>query len=149
MARSTNPDRFFSEQERASIDAAIKQAEGRTSAEIKLVVARHCWTDLKTNAAALFRKLGLDKTAERNCVLILLILTNREFLIYGDQGIHEKVGQGFWDDVRDLMANHFRNDEFSQGLCEGVAMIGEKLARHFPRRPDDKNEISDEVVYEE
>ena len=149
MPRSTNPERFFWQQEKTSIDAAIKQAESRTSAEIKLVVARHCWADLKTRAAAIFRKLGLDKTAERNCVLILLILTNREFLIYGDQGIHEKVGQSFWDDVRDLMTNRFRNDEFSEGLCEGVAMIGEKLARHFPRRPDDKNEISDEVVYED
>jgi len=102
MARSTNPKKFFSEAESARINSTIKDAERKTSAEIKLVIARHCWTNIKVKASKIFKQLGLDKTKERNCVLILFIVTNREFLIYGDQGIHEKVGQGFWDDRRDI-----------------------------------------------
>ena len=76
-------------------------------------------------------------------------MTNREFLIYGDRGIHEKVGQDFWDDVKDLMAVQFKQDEFGQGLCRGIKLIGDKLIAHFPSRLDDGNEIGNEIDYEQ
>lgn len=147
MARSTNPKKFLSEAESARINSAIKDAESKTSGEIKLVTARHCWGNMKAKAAKIFKELGLDKTKERNCVLILFIVTNREFLIYGDQGIHERVGQGFWDDIRDKMVAAFKEDEFGDGISRGVCLIGERLSQYFPYQRDDKDEISDDIVY--
>ncbi|MBM4037255.1 MAG: TPM domain-containing protein [Planctomycetes bacterium] len=149
MKRSTSPDRFLTHAERVQAEAAVAEAEVRTSAEVKLVIARHCWSGIKAKAAAVFHKLGLDKTAERNAVLVLLVTTNREFLIYGDEGIHQKVGQSFWDDVRDVMAGHFREGRFGEGLAEGIRRIGGKLADHFPDRAEDKNELPDEVAFEQ
>ena len=149
MQRSTSPKKFLTEEEAKCIAVAVKEAENRTSAEIKLVIARHCWTDIKVKAARVFKKIGLDKTKQRNCVLILLVTTNREFLIYGDQGIHEKVGQNFWDDIRSQMVNRFKDDAFGDGICEGIKLIGEKLAQYFPYQADDQDEISDEVAYED
>ncbi len=147
MARSTNPKKFLSEAESAKINSAIKEAESKTSGEIKVVLARHCWGKMEAKAAKIFRELGLDKTKERNCVLVLFIVTNREFLIHGDQGIHEKVGQGFWDDIRDKMAAAFKQDEFGEGISEGVCLIGERLSQYFPYQRDDIDEISNEIVY--
>ncbi len=147
MARSTNPRKFLSEDESAKINSAIKEAESKTSGEIKLVMARHCWGNMKTKASKIFKELGLDKTKERNCVLILFIVTNREFLIYGGQGIHERVGQEFWDDVRDKMVAAFKQDEFGDGISRGACLIGERLSEHFPYQRDDTDEISDEIVY--
>jgi len=147
MARSTNPKKFLSKAESGRINSAIKEAEGKTSGEIKVVIARHCWGKLEDKAAKIFRQLGLGKTKERNCVLILFVVTNREFLIHGDQGIHEKVGQGFWDDIRDKMAAAFKQDEFGEGISQGVSLIGEKLSEYFPYQRDDIDEISDEIVY--
>ena len=147
MARSTNPKKFLSETESAKINSAIKEAEGKTSGEIKLVIVRHCWGKIETKAAKIFRELGLNKTKERNCVLILFIVTNHEFLIHGDQGIHDRVGQGFWDDVRDKMVVAFKQDEFSEGISQGVSLIGEKLSRFFPYQRNDIDEISDEIIY--
>lgn len=149
MSRSANPVRFLSAEESAAVVAAVAEAERRTSAEIKVAIVRHCWDRIHIKAARIFRKLGLHKTAQRNCVLILLVTTNREFLIYGDQGIHERVGQGFWDDVRNAMENKFREDRFGEGLVEGIRRIGDKLAAHFPRGREDRNEISDEVAHED
>jgi uncharacterized membrane protein len=149
MKRSGNPKNFLTEDESAPLAEAVQQAEGRTSAEIKVVIVRHCWGDIRDKALATFRKLALDDTRDRNCVMIMLVLANREFLIYGDTGIHEKVGQDFWDEVRDEMAARFREGEFGEGLRSGVLRAGEKLAEHFPRREDDRDEISDEVAYEE
>ncbi len=147
MARSTNLKKFLSEAESARINSAIKEAESKTSGEIKVVMARHCWGKIEAKAAKIFRELGLDKTKERNCVLILFIVTNREFLIHGDQGIHEKVGQGFWDDIRDKMAAAFKQDEFGEGISQGVCLIGERLSEYFPYQRDDTDEISNEIVY--
>ena len=149
MRRSSNPKKFLSAEESQRLAAAIDHAENQTSGEIKVVILRHCWTDIRAKAARLFEKLNLNKTKQRNCVMIMLVLSNREFLIFGDQGIHEKVGQGFWDDVRDVMSRKFAEDKFGEGLCEGVTTIGEKLARFFPRQQNDRNEIPDEVAYEE
>ena len=75
------------------IVSAVAAAELRTSAEVKVVVARHCWTDLRDKAKSLFQQHELHKTADRNAVMVLLVLANREFLVYGDRGIHEKVGE--------------------------------------------------------
>jgi uncharacterized membrane protein len=149
MKRPHSPKQFLNSAESQQLATAIEHAEKRTSGEIKVVLVRHCWADIRDKAARMFKKLNLDKTERRNCVMIMLVLTNREFLIYGDQGIHEKVGQEFWDDVRDLMCDKFREDKFGEGLCEGVREIGKKLAHFFPYQTVDKNEISDEVAYEE
>ena len=135
------------EAESARVNSAIKEAESKTSGEIKVVLARHCWGKMEAKAAKNFRELNLDKTKERNCVLILFIVTNREFLIHGDQGIHEKVGQEFWDDIRDKMTAAFKQDEFGEGISQGVCLIGERLSQYFPYQRDDTDEISNEIVY--
>lgn len=149
MKRSTNPDKFFTYEEDAQIRRAIELAEQSTSAEIKLIVLRHCWKDIKTKAAELFKKHQLDKTEQRNAVLILLVTTNREFLIYGDDGIHQKVGQSFWDETKDLMLGHFKGGQFSIGLQAGIENIAEKLRTHFPCQHNDKNEIDNGICYED
>jgi uncharacterized membrane protein len=147
MARSTNPRKFLNESESARINSAIKEAESKTSGEIKVVIARYCWGKLEAKAAKIFRELGLDKTEERNCVLVLFIVTNREFLIHGDQGIHEKVGQGFWDDIRDQMVAAFKQDKFGNGISQGVCLIGERLSEYFAYQRNDSDEISNKIVY--
>ena len=149
MARPTDPNRFLDPAEADDLACAVREAESRTSAEIRVVLVRHCWGDLRRKAIRTFRKLELDRTVQRNCVMIMLVLANHEFLIYGDRGIHEQVGQGFWDETRDLMARHFADGEFGEGLCAAVRQVGEKLAALYPWREDDVNEIPDEFVMAE
>ena len=140
--------KLLSPEESAALALTIEETECRTSAEIKVVIIRRCLGDLRDKAMRTFHKLGLDETEQRNCVMIMLATAAREFLIFGDEGIHEKVGQGFWDEVRDRMGELFRQGRFGEGLCEGVRMAGEKLAEHFPARAVEVDEISDEVAYE-
>ena len=149
MNRSTNPRDFLTGPEVSAINTAINAAEQSSSAEIKLVLARHCWGDLKAKAHKVFSELGLDRTEQRNCVLVMLVVTNREFLIYGDQGMHEKVGQDFWDDIRDVMLDAFAQGEFGEGLSAAIRRIGEKLALYFPFQRDDADEISNDIIYKD
>lgn len=145
--RPGNPREFLTAEEQEAVRAAIERCEKGTSAELKVVLARHCWGDLRARAKKLFEGFGLDKTAERNCAMILLVVTNRQFLIYGDQGIHDKVGQGFWDDARDAMMERFREGAIGAGLCAGIERIGEKLAAHYPIQAGDRNEVSNDIAY--
>lgn len=148
MGRSNQPALYLTMDEEAMVQRAIETAERNSSAEIKLILLRHCWGKLWDKAERLFKKNRLHETRQRNAVMILLVTSNREFLIYGDRGIHEIAGQGFWDEVRDRMLEAFRRDEMGQGLAMGIEAIGQKLAAHFPPVEEDENEIDDEVTYE-
>lgn len=149
MARSHKPSNFLSQDESGQIARAISSAEKNTTAEIKLLIVRFCWNNIAVKAARLFKKLNLHKTNDRNCVLVMLVSSNREFIIFGDRGIHEQVGVEFWKQARNKMLENFKEDEFGKGLCQGIAMIGEQLKAHFPYKASDSDEISNGIEYED
>lgn len=146
--RSNNPRDFLDAGETALVEEALKRAEAGTSAQIKFVIVRHCWGHIRDKAARTFKKLQLHKVVHRNCVLILLVTANREFAILGDRGIHEKAGQDHWDQVRTHMATKFGKGLFAEGICEGIAMIAQELARYFPPAARGANEVADEIGYQ-
>ncbi len=130
------------------IEAKIASAERLTSAEIRVVLTRSSWLGIKAKARQLFRKHGLDKTAERNAVLVLVDTRSREVLVYGDEGVDSRVDQEFWNDVRDGMVDEFRQGRLAVGLSTGIRMIGEKLSRLFPPKPDDVDEIPNALIFD-
>ncbi|MCD4683097.1 MAG: TPM domain-containing protein [Bacteroidales bacterium] len=138
---------FFSEQEKEDITIAIKNAELDTSGEIRVHVENTCKGDVKDQAAYLFDKLEMHKTEQRNGVLFYLAIKNRKFAILGDVGINKVVPEDFWDDIRDHMLNHFRENDFADGLVEGITMAGQQLKEHFPYQTDDVNELPDEISF--
>jgi uncharacterized membrane protein len=141
-----NPESFLSRLDHDRIVAAIREAEDHSRGEIRVHVARKAVKDPQRAAAALFDKLGMAATAERNGVLIFVAPASQRFAVVGDKGIHEKCGDGFWKDVASAMEEDFRQGRFTDGIVKGVAKAGEALAAHFPRtgRPD-VNELPDEV----
>ncbi len=151
--RSDIPRRFFSEDEQARLRAAIAAAEKRTSGEIRLHLERNvpkrgaAQGDPYLRAREVFAKLGMHRTAERNGVLVYLATRARRFAVLGDEQLHQRVGEAFWNDIRDLMAGHFREDRFVEGMEGGIALVGEKLRDHFPHRDDDVNELPDDISY--
>ncbi|NOX46321.1 MAG: TPM domain-containing protein [Chlorobi bacterium] len=140
---------FFSKEEKEDIVQAVKNAELDTSGEIRVHIENKCKGDAKDRAALLFKKLGMQKTELRNGVLFYLALKNRKFAILGDGGINEVVPDNFWDDIRDTMLNYFREDNFAEGLAEGISMAGKQLKKHFPYQSDDVNELPDEISFGE
>ncbi len=138
---------LLSEEDESLIIAAIKEAEYRTSGEIRVHIEDECPGDALKQAKGIFAKLKMHKTKERNGVLIYVALDDRKLAIFGDQGIHEQVGQHFWDDVRDQMVQAFQKGNYAAGIARGVHMAGEKLRTYFPWQSDDKNELSNEISY--
>ena len=137
----------FTSQEKERLVEVIKEAELNTSGEIRLHVENRCKENVLDRAAGVFDMLEMQKTAERNGVLFYLAIKDRQFAIIGDGGINDKVSEGFWDEIKENMLEHFKKGAFIQGLSEGIAKAGEQLKVHFPYQSDDKNELSDEISF--
>ena len=143
--RSNNPADFFSEIEKKDIMEAIRNAEKQTSGEIRLHLEKKSKGKIFERAVKVFRKIRMQRTEKRNGVLIYLATIDHQFVILGDKGINDVVPENFWEDIAELMAENFKKNKFSEGLCEGITLIGEKLKSHFPFQEDDVNELPDDI----
>ena len=138
---------------RADLDAivaAVREAERRTAAEIRVhleprVPRRGGEPDPMARAREVFAALRMHETALRAGVLIYLALEDHKLVILGDTGIHTRVGDAYWERLRDGMVERLRRGEAREAVVQAVAEVGAVLAREFPRRADDTDELSNEV----
>ena len=140
---------FFAPQlplDQPRVVAAIGTAELRTAGEIRVVVSRRKTDDPVAAAREQFERLGMTQTKLRCGVLIFLAPASRAFAVIGDTGIHEKCGAAFWSELAEAMNGHFKRGDFTAGLIHGIERAGELLAVHFPRSPDDRNELPNEIA---
>ncbi len=143
-----NASSFFTKDQQSQIVAAINEAESNTSGEVRVHIETTSKGDVLDRAAWIFGKLGMHKTKERNGVLFYLAVEDRKFAVIGDGGINAKVPEGFWDDVKELLAKNFRDGKFTEGLSEAIILAGSHLKTHFPHQKDDINELSDEISFD-
>lgn len=137
---------LLSAEQQTALQAAISSAEKACSGEIRVHIASTCTRDALVEARYWFQKLGMHKTALRNGILFYLAVDSHQYAVLGDQGIHEKVGQAYWEGVRDAMKPQLQAGDWVAALCSGIAQAGEALATHFPHAGDaDVNELSDEI----
>ncbi len=144
MAVATAED-FLSETDRQRVSAAIRAAEMRTSGEIRVHLEDHIEDDVLDHAAFVFEELDMHKTKDRNGVLIYVSVGDRKVAVVGDKGINDRVPANFWNDVLAVLKVHFAASRPGDGLCEAVAMVGEKLVAFHPHQRDDTDELSNDV----
>lgn len=138
---------FFTEEQQKEIIAAIVEAEKASSGEIRVHLDDYCKVDPLDRAAYLFAKLEMHKTQLRNGVLLYVALQDRKLAIIGDAGINAVVPQGFWDEVKDTIVGYFKQNNFKDGICEGIKMAGDKLKAYFPFEKNDINELPNEISF--
>jgi uncharacterized membrane protein len=139
---------FLRRIDRARIEAAIADAEQRTTGEIRVSVAGLFWGGSRRFAARAFRRLGMTATRARNGVLILVLPWRRQLVIVGDSGIDGRVGATFWDAVVAQSTRALHEGRFDEGLMGAVAAVGRALAEHFPAPASGEanpNELPDRV----
>ena len=138
---------FLSKLEHDQIVNAIRNAESKTSGEIRVFVQRgELDVDPLGPATKRFHRLGMHKTPERNAVLIFVAPRAHKFAIVGDKAIHEKCGEQLWQRLVESMREHFHNEKFTHAIVDAIHEIGEALASHFPRRSTSTGGLPDEVV---
>lgn len=138
---------FMAQLDDKRIVAAIRGAEARTSGEIRVFVQRgEMKEEALASAEKKFLELGMEKTAARNGVLIFVAPRAQKFAVVGDEGVHKRCGEEFWERLIETMRAHFQRAAFTDALVEAIESAGELLGEHFPRSGDDKNELPDGVI---
>jgi uncharacterized membrane protein len=140
---------FFSETEKQLIVSSIQAAERQTSGEIRVFVESRCkYVNPLDRATEIFAGLKMEETAARNGVLVYVALKDKQLALFGDKGIHEKVGAEFWNKEVKLILSHFNRADYAAGIAHVVEEIGEALRTHFPYDKDgDINELPDDIVF--
>jgi uncharacterized membrane protein len=140
---------FFTQEEKEHIAEAIRAAEQRTSGEVRIYIENRCrYVDPLDRAQEIFSELRMQETAERNATLVYVAVKDQQAAIFGDEGIHQKVGQKYWEDEVGKMLLYFRKEHLAEGIMQIVRDIGEVLHYYFPYdRETDKNELPDDIVF--
>jgi uncharacterized membrane protein len=138
---------LFTHEDLDAIAAAVAAAERETSGEIRVHLERKLpqGAGALARAGELFTKLHMDRTAHRNGVLIYVAVEDRKLAIVGDVAVHERVGEAYWQRVRDAMVERLRAGASREAVVQAVLDVGGVLRKFFPHRRDDRNELSDEV----
>lgn len=140
---------FFTAEEQQQLIEAIQKAEQQTSGEVRIFVESKCrYVDALDRAQEIFFSLKMNETELRNSTLIYVAIKDKQAAVFGDEGIHQKVGQKYWEDEVKKMLSHFRNQKLADGICQGIFDLGEALKFYFPYNSGtDKNELPDEIVF--
>jgi len=140
---------FFTADEKHQIVESIRKAEMQTSGEIRVYVESRCrFVEPLDRAAEIFWGLKMEQTAARNAVLVYVAIKDRQLALFGDQGIHEKVGHEFWNEKAGKILAHMNKESYPEAISRMVGEIGEALKLHFPfDRDNDKNELPDDIIF--
>ena len=141
---------YLNDDELLRISNKIKEIEKTTVGELVVSIKEKRKSNeknlsLRELAEKEFIKAGIAKTKDATGILIFLVLTSKEFYILADKNINEKVEQNTWDEIAKSMSEHFVERNFCKGILHGLEQAGIILATHFPIKPDDVNELSNEV----
>jgi uncharacterized membrane protein len=136
---------FLSKEDEQEIVEAIRIAEKNTSGEIRVHLEKTTSLDAYDRAMEVFHELKMDETELQNGVLIYLAVEDKTFVICGDKGINDVVEADFWNCTRDVMVAQFKQNQFKQGLVDGILRAGEQLKKYFPWQEGDTNELSNEI----
>ncbi|MBZ5857337.1 TPM domain-containing protein [Flavihumibacter profundi] len=140
---------FLSADEAERVVQTIREAEMKTSGEIRVFIESRCrFVNPLDRAAEIFWRLKMDHTEERNGVLVYVAYKDHQTAILGDEGIHKLVGSEFWQVHMGRLLNYFKTNDYATGLQLVVHDIGEVMKEKFPyKSTTDKNELPDDIVF--
>jgi putative membrane protein len=101
-----------------------------------------------TLALASFTEHGLHYTRDHTGILIVVSLLEHRVEVLADRGINAKVEAGTWQEITTILTNGLKSNQAADAYCRAIARCGEILAAHFPRQPDDKDELPNPLVTE-
>jgi uncharacterized membrane protein len=129
-----HPKKLIKQLPHDTLVAAIREAEQKTTGQIRVLISHKVVGDPVDAAQKEFVRLGMTKSPERNSVLIFVAPRSHKFAVIGDEAVHAKCGDIFWQELAKAMTEYFRKSEFTEGIIHGVRKAGELLAEHFPKQ---------------
>lgn len=139
--------KLLSTEEETRLIKAIHTAELKTSGEIRVHIEKNNKEDAITACEKQFYKLNMQNTKDKNGILFYLAHQTKSFAVWGDEGIHAKVRDEFWNSITAMAIPYFKQGDYITGLEKSIAVCGEKLMEYFPLQKDDKDELPNQISY--
>jgi putative membrane protein len=89
---------------------------------------------------------GLHRTRERTGVLIFVAVAEHHVEIIADRGIDAMVPPGTWDEAVAKFIERVRAGQVADGFLATIALVGERLAEHFPGTADDPDVLPNRLI---
>jgi putative membrane protein len=93
-----------------------------------------------------FFEQGLHRTRARTGVLIFVSVAEHHVEIIADAGINALVPPGAWDKAVADFVERVRSGRIAEGFLAAIGQVGDRLAEHFPRPPDDVDELPNRLI---
>lgn len=120
---------------------------GRFPAVKRLLASENRITEaVHTFALASFSEHGLHYTRDHTGILILVSLLEHRVEVLADRGINAKVESGTWQEIVHMLSEGLKSGSAADAFCKAIARCGEILATHFPREPDDLDELPNRLI---
>jgi uncharacterized membrane protein len=136
-----------------AIEQAIAASEKRHDAELRFAVeaglppaALLRGQTARSRAVEVFSQLRVWDTEHNSGVLVYVQLVDRKVEILADRGINALVPQAEWNAICRRIEQSYREGAFEAGTLAAVEEIGLRLARHFPPRQTNPNELPNRPV---
>jgi putative membrane protein len=101
---------------------------------------------VQERAVRAFYEKGLYRTRDENGILIFISLLEHKVWILGDRGVDRRIEPETWAALAHEVSGGIREGRACQALREVIGKCGRILAEHFPRKVDDTNELTDELI---
>jgi uncharacterized membrane protein len=139
---------FFTPEQQQRLIASIQAAEKNTSGEVRVFIESKCkFVDPVDRAKEIFFNLQMEKTKDRNAVLLYLAMDDHQMALFADEGIYQRLGKEYWYAEVKKIISAFTKDDYAGGICAVVEDIGDALQANFPYASNDKNELPDEIIF--
>jgi putative membrane protein len=101
---------------------------------------------VRRRALLLFRLATENRTRAKTGVLLYLSLAEHRAEIIADAAINAKVTPETWGEAMAALIDAVKDGRPGDGMVASVGKIGQVLSEHFPRSPDDTNELPDRLI---
>jgi len=101
---------------------------------------------VRRRAVSIFKSGAERRTTGRTGILIYLSMAERRAEIIGDEAITSVTTPETWGEAMHALLTDVREGRVADGMVAAIEQIGVVLAEHFPRAPDDRNEIPDKLI---
>ena len=136
-----------------AIQEAVAAGELNHRGQVRFVIeaeltTSQLWNEMNSRRRALevFSMTGVWDTEENSGVLVYVLLADRKVEIVADRGIQGHVSVQEWKEICHIMEAAFRDARYEAGAISGVQAISALLARHFPSRGANRNELPDRPI---
>jgi putative membrane protein len=113
---------------------------------VRLVPHRLRFRMAHDNARKQFLARNVHVTDRRTGVLVFVSLEERYAEIVADSGISDRIAQQVWNDIVTDLIVAAKSKRLAEGYIAAIAAIGDLLAKHFPVRTADRNELDDHLI---